>query len=150
MKISEIINSDGSPINIVEGHGLAEIEAIAATFRHWMETSGWTQSRQGGEFGIKLKYQGKHDCFSGACQENAAALTKKLRQAGYNARSQTGVYVTDDPIWLANNEPDDWSHDWVVVGNVIVDVTADQFHPSNPQKYRVIMTSVNDPRYRPI
>lgn len=96
----------------------------------------------------------------GTCLLAAKTLAAVLRDYGYNAKPVSGYYndVEDEylkyvnPEDLENDELDDWDnrwkHWWVVVdGTTIVDVTADQFHPSDPSGYEVVITQVGDPSY---
>jgi hypothetical protein len=102
------------------------------------------------------------DCL-GASEELALALTSN----GYSAVPYRGYYndcdetypdillehSLDGPENLRMQEFDfdswdgRWTHWWVVCGDVIVDITADQFHLLGEDGYEVVITSLGDSDY---
>jgi hypothetical protein len=103
----------------------------------------------------------------GSCQYEAKELANTLNSHGIDAVSVAGYYKDIDEdyspdvdqwdsrdVEMYNQEVEKYSkplkmpHWWVVVdGKIIIDVTADQFHPSNKDENKVIITSINDKRY---
>jgi len=96
--------------------------------------------------------------FVGTCQSEAPRLADFLIGCGFpDATAVMGRYMNVEDGYLAMidlDEGDDlsdwdnkWTHWWVRVGDLIVDTTADQFHPSDPGAHRVVVTGADDPAY---
>ena len=90
-------------------------------------------------------------CFKNPCQDISRDLVDYLIKLGYKAQRKGGYYNPPEE-WFEEESEDykdgKWKHWWVLVNNKwIVDVTADQFHPSEEAEYRVIVTKKNDPDY---
>lgn len=113
---------------------------------------------------LATEYRNKYmddDCsVEGMCSTEAEGLFEFLRERGIkNVRKYHGLYFGADdryePVYVDYIDADDYSdpddgynHWWVVVDNkYIVDVTADQFHPYDPDDYKIIVTSINDLDY---
>jgi hypothetical protein len=97
-------------------------------------------------------------CFTGMCSTYAKDLAAFLQKHGFrDAKTVRGYYRAVEDAYLdhvdADEVPDEadwdnaWQHWWVEVGGNIVDVTADQFHPSDRDAYRVVITRKGDPSY---
>lgn len=114
------------------------------------------------------KWSADKICFKNKCFETTDLLIDYLKTHGYDASKAWGEYCgasadffpdtsnwdedqLEDYEWeLENLEEDDvmcHPHFWVLVGEQIVDITADQFHPGKEDKYRVIIVSRDDERY---
>lgn len=130
------------------------VREIATRYRQEMESTGWLDSRSGGLLGDP-EYSGHYGSFAGECELHAYGLAQRLRTDGFAAFVADGEYVVDDPQYYDLNERLEWeTHFYVIVGRfqdpdaLVADVTADQFHPSDPQAYRVVVTTRRDPHYR--
>jgi hypothetical protein len=96
-------------------------------------------------------------CFTGMCSTYAKELAGILRDNGFaDAIAVSGYYndVDDEYLDFVNTNDDElsnwdnkWKHWWVRLGDIIIDVTADQFHPSERDAYRVVITNTNDSKY---
>lgn len=96
----------------------------------------------------------------GQCKIETEGIVQFFKEKGIKAKEYHGLYYgadesypeydVDDSVYDNDDKPlEGENHWWAVVDNkFIVDVTADQFHPSNPEPYKVIVTSVNDPNYK--
>lgn len=123
-----------------------QLSKIVWQFRHEMEEyEDWSEHPS---------------CFTGQCMTYAKDLAKLLVKNGFpTARALSGYYndaeeeYVDFVFWVKPEYIDDdqrggrWTHWWVEVDGLIVDVTADQFHPSERQNYRVVITNKGDPAY---
>jgi hypothetical protein len=141
-------------ISLVEGSDLSQLEQIkriAASVR--------------AEFDA---YYGANDEDSfwsvGNCRDAAKTLCEALVAAGFQAEAVFGTYLCCDPSYpeiVAKHsadglDPEDdladwdgsWVHWWVKCRDVIVDITADQFHPSERTDYRVVVTPKTNSCYR--
>src|SRR5271157_2761017 len=80
-------------------------------------------------------------CFREQCYSIAPLLAKFLTEHGIPAEPWHSYYVTDDG--------EEHNHWWVVAGDKVVDVTADQFYEGEPDQgdYRVVVTDQNDEHY---
>lgn len=101
-------------------------------------------------------------CFRGKCQDVTKRFVDFLHTNGYPQAKRTGGYYlgysddyTPDMSEWDSEDIEDWEngnldakHWWVVIGNIIVDITADQFHPNNEDDYRVVITNTNDQSYQ--
>jgi hypothetical protein len=98
-------------------------------------------------------------CFKNTCQDITKDLEKYLKDLGYDADRVPGYYTNADDDFQP--DMDDWDeyeierfyrqykknyessnglkfkHWWVEIGKYIIDVTEDQFHPSEEDEYRV-------------
>jgi hypothetical protein len=105
-----------------------------------------------------------HD-LRGECRGYSTELCEHLMGLGYQAKIVQGYYTDVDDDY----EPGHWddevnadimnffrrngrmpriTHYWVEIANLaIVDVTASQFHPSNPAEYRLVITPITDTDY---
>ena len=99
-------------------------------------------------------------CMVGACRSASHELAEELRADGFPARAEFGTYHgigEGYPALVAarSGEPsgddfeDDgsWLHWYVVCGELVVDVTSDQFHPDDPNAPKVVVTEFGDDRY---
>ena len=113
---------------------------------------GKTLSEFALEFRKKLEayHDGDLAGIDGTCQSEAEQLAKFLKTKGFAAEKVGGYYKNLGDDW---ESPDGkpatkWKHWWVLVDNkTIVDVTADQFHPSERQAYRVVITNKQNRDY---
>jgi hypothetical protein len=105
------------------------------------------------------------DCMVGRCRDASRELAERLLRSGIEARAVFGRYleVADGyaDLVASRSEPsldacdvscDDedgaWLHWFVVCGDLLVDVTADQFRLAEERDdYRVVVTGTDDPRY---
>jgi len=98
----------------------------------------------------ELKRQGfPADCRNGAytaCERTYPDFVRKFGRDGLHA----SLVDYDWTTWNGH-----WQHWWVLTWNpvpfgysrILVDITADQFHPSNPEPHQIIITKPSDPRY---
>jgi hypothetical protein len=125
---------------------VAEINAIATDFRNDIEPR---ETDRG------------YYTFFGKCNQYSRELAGILRSRGYDAKSILGHYNVKDQKFIDAHgsaisgwDEGDWDefppedHEYTIVDGLIVDVTSDQFNPSNPHDHRVVVTTRNDPRYR--
>lgn len=74
-----------------------------------------------------------------------------MEEHGYEVKMVGGYYYPSKKWFKVNNEPykdGKWKHWWLEVNNeYIVDITADQFHPEEREKYRVVITDKDDISY---
>ncbi len=107
-----------------------------------------------------LGFEDDPHCMVGACRSASHELAEELRADGFPARAEFGTYHgigEGYPALVASRsgEPFDddfdddgsWLHWYVVCGDLIVDVTSDQFHPDEPGAPRVVVTDLGDDRY---
>ena len=102
-------------------------------------------------------------CLKGTCHTVTEKLVKYLKDLNYkNVKRVPGHYtdVSDDfepdgEMWdnddwqdFYDNFDNTWKHWWVEVGNKIVDVTAEQFHPGQEEEYKVVITNKSDKNYK--
>jgi len=98
-------------------------------------------------------------CMKGTCQSVTKELVDLLNKNGYNAKRVNGRYmnISDDfepdmSQW-SDEDIEEWTPDmgmnhwWVEIGDKIVDVTADQFHPKEEDDYRIIITNKSNRDY---
>ena len=112
------------------------------------------------------------DCFRGTCQSITKELSKYLEGLGYHPKRVQGYYVGAGPeyfpdtsdwemddieefndSWYANGEIAEgleFPHWWLEIGNFIIDLTEDQFHPGEEDDYRVGIYAKPDDDYRPL
>lgn len=94
----------------------------------------------------------------GCCFEASRDLVVAFDAAGLSAKAVRGYYLEVEDGYLdlvVPTFPEDfpeafdgkWTHWWVEVGGFIVDITADQFHPSCPEDYRVVVEPIGCSRY---
>lgn len=90
--------------------------------------------------------------FFGQCNMRSKSLAAFLQTHGFPARTVFGNYRVKDARFIQDHGagihgwgdgdldgfPDE-DHEWVQVGPYYIDVTADQFHPSDPQPFRVVI-----------
>ena len=119
---------------------------------------------------LEKHYDWENDksCFTGKCHNISQDLAIKLKKEGINSYRELGQYAGADESYVPNMK--DWkkwekeeywemwevdggesmtyAHWWLVVENKwILDITADQFHPDTPDKYRIVITTTNDKHY---
>jgi hypothetical protein len=102
-------------------------------------------------------------CLKGTCHTVTEKLVKYLKNLNYkNAKRVPGYYtnVSDDfepdgEMWdnddwedFYENFDNTWKHWWVEVGDKIVDVTADQFHPGDEDEYKVVIVNKTNKDYK--
>jgi hypothetical protein len=89
--------------------------------------------------------------FRGICQSSAKLLTEFLQQRGISGQRVGGYYCgASEKFFKEMGEPigdGKWKHWWVEVDGVIIDTTADQFHPGEEEEYRVVLTTSGDTNY---
>jgi hypothetical protein len=122
-------------------------------------------SRYRSELEDWLEFDEDPDCMVGQCLVASRELARRLRDAGFDARAVFGSYaeVRDgyaelvaargDPCLEPHEEEDredgTWLHWFVACGDLVVDVTADQFREFRERaEFRVVVTDVDDPAYR--
>jgi hypothetical protein len=149
-------------IQIIEGAApdLSEIQQIAEAYRSHIEGAGYEELR-GHAMGSGAVYLR----FSGLCNAASRKLAEQYRAAGFEATTRLISYQLQDfaywdqhgrAFYGSDEEFEDAEafefgedHEVVVVDDsIIVDVTADQFHPTNPDKYRVVITEVGKYPYQ--
>lgn len=97
----------------------------------------------------------------GLCQNVSRDLKKALDEVGISSGLRHGMYYGAedsyaDLLAAHRGEPPEecekwdggWTHWWVTVGDLIIDLTADQFHPTEPEDYEVVITTCGDSSYR--
>ena len=102
----------------------------------------------------------KHTWSIGRCREASVNLRETLRKIGIDSRTWHGMYYGADDSYASiialekseyPEETEDWdggwTHWWVIVENIIVDITADQFHPEKSEDYGIVITNVGDKSY---
>jgi len=101
----------------------------------------------------------------GLCWSASQLLEKAIQDAGYPAKRYGGYYNDCEDGYIDNiierfggldedNGDFDietwdhrWKHWWVVCNEFIIDITADQFHPSDPEPYQIVVTNFSDTDY---
>ena len=98
-------------------------------------------------------------CFKGTCQDITKYLEKYLKELGYDVYRTGGYYYDTDYEYYPDMSDWDWEdkekyliyrekndgsanglphkHWWVEINNYIIDLTEDQFHPGEEDKYRI-------------
>jgi len=133
---------------INEDKNLRSIKELAWEFRKEEESfEDWEENKS---------------CFAGTCQDVTKRFVEFLHKNGYPSAKRISGYYSDysddyEPN-MSNWDSDDiedWEtgnfdakHWWVEIGDNIVDITADQFHPNEEDEYRVVITNKNDPAYK--
>lgn len=105
---------------------------------------------------------GSSPSFENMCREMSEDLREALEDAGFSARRVPGQYRgmsesyapdtsewEDEDVDAYEGDPR-MAHWWVVCEGRILDICADQFHPDNPQEYRVVITDEGDRDYEPM
>lgn len=87
----------------------------------------------------ELGWNNDKSVFKDNCYSTTFDLAQVLKQNKIICKIIKGNYFLDDGDYEG--------HTWLQVGNYIVDPTADQFHPGKEDKYRIIITDINNPRY---
>jgi hypothetical protein len=139
-----------SPPAAADDDMVAEIRAVAAAYRAEM-------ARRYNPDGDNLYWT------VGACREAARGLTVALKAAGFEATPVMGTYADCDESYpevverhgTDGLEPDfddadwdgTWKHWWAECRGLIVDVTADQFHPGAGEEYAVVVVPEGAPAY---
>lgn len=133
------LNEDVNPVKT--------IEELAWEFRkHEEDENEWRDDKS---------------CFKGTCQDITKRFVDFLHTNGYPQAKRVGGYYKDysgdyspDMSDWDSDDIEDWEngkldpkHWWVVIGDDIIDITADQFHPNDEDNYRVVITNKNDPAY---
>ena len=87
-------------------------------------------------------------CFKGLCQDVTRNLVEYLEKLGYQAKRVSGYYNAPDIFfekYFLDIDNGQWKHFWVIVNNtILVDTTADQFHPDEENDYRIICDFKNE------
>lgn len=124
---------------VLESNNEDRLYTIASNFRSKIEKEyGWDEDKE---------------VFKGTCQDITKELVGELQKQGFSAKRVGGYYhnISEDFIPITEEDYEFpieyWKHWWVEVNNTIVDVTADQFHPSEENEYRIVITDVSDPDY---
>lgn len=140
---------------------VSRIKDIAEHFRAWMESAGYEEMAEA--IGMGKVSKSDYLRFSGFCNVASRKLAHIYQQQGFNATIELWEYHGDDlTYWrthgaafygsrreFKNAKPWEYgeSHEIVLIdGNIIVDVTSDQFNPEHPEA--VVITKVGDRRYR--
>jgi len=97
----------------------------------------------------------------GLCQNVSRDLKKALDEVGISSDLRHGMYYGAEESYAGllaadrDESPEEcedwdggWTHWWVIADDLIIDLTADQFHPSEPEEYEVVITTAGDPVYR--
>lgn len=111
-------------------------------------------------------WDGDKGCFGNTCSNVSEELANKLKENGIYAYPVHGFYYgapedyePDMEDWSGDEveqyfdgriygEPFGFNHWWVVAANkYIIDITVDQFHQSEPEQYRVVITNIGDDDY---
>lgn len=125
---------------------ISDITAIATEFRNQMDQQHPARG---------------YRTLAGKCNSCSRALTAIFKEKGYDAQSIHRHYNVSDPTYIdrhgsavAGWDEGEWDeyppeeHEYALVNGYVVDVTSDQFTPSDPEKNKVVVTTPNDPRYR--
>ena len=121
------------------------------------------------EFELECDWQNNKDCFTGKCHDISKKLVEELNAAGIYSYRAMGDYMSADHSYtpdisnwdkfekdeyfdfLNAHDGEDiqsYTHWWVVSNNLwIVDICCDQFHPLQPDDYRVFITSIGNSSY---
>lgn len=95
------------------------------------------------------------------CAGMSKELHHKLTEAGFKAVRRVGMYLgagegyePDMTLWspeeVADFDPaEGFTHWWVEVDGTIVDISSDQFHPTERESRRVVLLPVGDEAYLP-
>lgn len=106
--------------------------------------------------------EGNLDELNNTCHLMTQKLLDSLLNAGHPAQRIVGMYLgADDDYEPDTDEWDDddienydreagFCHWWIVVGDKIVDICVDQFHPSYRNEYRLAVVDKDDYRYAPL
>lgn len=105
---------------------------------------------------------GSSPSYDDKCWEISGALRDDLIAEGYSARRSPGQYLgmdedyepdtlewEDEDIEAYHGEPR-MAHWWVVCEGNIIDICADQYHPSRRQEYLAVITDEWDRLYDPL
>src|SRR4051794_18534083 len=93
-------------MNESSGDRLTELLATVEVFRRALEVT------------TELSHPGFRQFPRGACGESSGLLGEFLRERGFGEWTYR---------WSVRYEPDHQSHAWIEQGDVVVDITADQF-----------------------
>lgn len=131
---------------------LQKLEADSLKFREKME--------------LEYDWADQMDCFKGQCNNVADEFNDYLTELGYKSEVVAGYYTDVSDDYVPNHWDDDVNNNIykyfnkygrmpklthvfnIVNDKYIVDITADQFHPSQENDYRVVITSKKDKRYK--
>ena len=116
------------------------------------------------------EWQDNKTCFKGSCQNITNRLVKYLVNLGYNAVRTGGYYYNTSDDYDPNLDDWDWEdkqeffdlrndnndssnglpfkHWWVEIDKYIIDLTEDQFHPGEEDKYRIGIYKKPDSNYK--
>lgn len=121
-------------------------------------------TRRAREYRLRLErdldFEDDPHCMVGACRGASLELAAELREDGFPAQARFGTYHgigegyaalvagrTGEPFEDDFEDDGTWLHWYVVCGDLIVDVTSDQFHPDEPDAPKVVATTLDDERY---
>ena len=102
----------------------------------------------------EAKHEGNLEGMNDDCAEMSQRLFDVLEQAGHSPERAMGQYLGADEDYDPDTSEWDedalenfdreagFSHWWLEVDGKIVDVCADQFHPSNRDAYRIVIEDV--------
>ena len=144
---------------------MQRIKKIAEDFRRDMETHGCHWIRPHSDGSRRSPDRKGYRRFEGMCNAASRKLAEIYRQNGFDAVVRHLEYHGDDmayweqhgrAFYQSDEDFEDatpWefgeSHEVVVIDNeILVDVTSDQFNPTTPSAHRVVVTTVDDRRYR--
>jgi len=138
----------------INNNKLSRIKVVAKQVRSELETH--------------YDWDADKGCFKNTCSTVTDILAKELKKNGIYSYRAHGLYYgapddyePDMDDWTGEEvdeyfdskgygEPFGFNHWWVVADNKwLVDITADQFHPDEPEQYRIVITDVGDDDYRP-
>jgi hypothetical protein len=91
---------------------------------------------------LEAYYSGHLEDIDNTCQDESERLANILVNNGFNAKKYGGYYYGISDQWEPpDNKPaKKWKHYWVVIdNNIIVDVTADQFHPEERKEWSIVI-----------
>ena len=101
-------------------------------------------------------WDNKKNCMKGRCYDVSLRLSRILQKQGFPARLASGYYSTGLPFpeswdkkmitaWKKFSRCSDFgeNHCWIEAEDILIDVTSDQFHPGEEDKYRVIIIKRN-------
>jgi hypothetical protein len=147
--------------DLLESYDLDQIRQIAEQFRAWMEGEGFEKMRS---YASHRDDAETYRRFEGMCNRASWKLADIYREQGFPAVCRLLEYHGNDlNYWQQRGrafynsdedfeEADPWeygeSHQVVLIDDIIIDVTADQFNPTNPDAHSVVVTKKGDRRYR--
>lgn len=109
---------------------------------------------------VRLKFEtdsgwpAYHSALNNKCGQMSDALTAALSAIGLEAVAVRGTYFGFDPCYQpdfsdwdaeaveSHDSANGYSHCWVECCGQVIDICADQFHPEDRARFRVVIESV--------